>query len=157
LSQARIGNRHGTTPGTIRRHAKAGGWVREVPTIPLRRGRRPRPPGTPKPTAEQLRNRKFVTRLLAALDMGLKQLEARMSLAALPGAAPASAADPERDARFLTNLTRLFQKLLALEEAARSTGKEEGAQRTEASEDADELRRDLALRIQRLNQVRDSQ
>jgi hypothetical protein len=93
-------------------------------------------------------------RLLEALDKGLTQLEARMSPEVVAGA-PASVADAERDTRALTSLTQIFQKLLALEKEARSAGKEDSVERTEAPEDADEFRRDLALRLERLNQARE--
>jgi hypothetical protein len=155
MSLARIGDRRGVAPKTISQRAKKEGWVREVPTLPLRRGRRPQPPGTPKPTAAEKRNRKLVTRLLEALDKGLTQLEARMSPEAVANAAPASAADAERDTRALTGLTQILQKLVALEKEARSAGKEDGASKTEAPENADEFRRALALRLERLNQARE--
>ena len=151
LSLDRIGDRHGTTAQTIRKYAREGDWVREVPTVPLRPGRRPRPPGTPKPTAAQRRKQKLIARLLAALDKGLAQLEARMTLE--DGAAPVSAADVERNARSMGKLTQLLQELVALDEEARRAGGE-GSQATEANEDADELRRVLALRLEQLNRAR---
>ena len=151
LSLDRIGDRHGTTAQTIRKYAREGDWVREVPTVPLRPGRRPRPPGTPKPTAAQRRKQKLIARLLAALDKGLAQLEARMTLE--DGAVPVSAADVERNARSMGKLTQLLQELVALDEEARRAGGE-GSQATEANEDADELRRVLALRLEQLNQAR---
>lgn len=148
----RIGDAHGTTAQTIRKYAREGDWVREVPTVPLRRGPTPKPPGAPKPTAADIRNRKLIARLLAALDKGLTQLEARMT--ANEGAAPVSATEAERNARHLSGLTQLYQKLAALEAEVRRTGRE-ASQETEANEDAEQLRRDLALRLGRLNQARD--
>jgi hypothetical protein len=149
----RIGDAHGTTAQTIRHYARLGGWVREVPTVPLRRGPKPRPPGTPKPTAAQRRTQKLIARLLAALDKGLSQLEARMMAETASGAAPVSAADVERTARSMSSMTQLLQKLVALDEEARGLG-QEASQATEATEDADELRRVLALRLERLHQAR---
>lgn len=151
MSLGRIGDAHGTTSGTIRHYAKLGGWVREVPTIPLRRGPSPKPSGTPKPTLAQRRNQKLIARLLAALDKGLTQLEARMI--AKDGAAPMSAADVERNARSMGKLTQLLQELVKLDEEARGVG-QEMSQALEATEDADAFRRALALRLERLNQAR---
>jgi hypothetical protein len=152
LSLDRIGDRHGTTAQTIRKYARAGDWVRVVPTVPLRRGPKPKPPGTPRPTASQRRKQKLIARLLAALDKGLAQLEARMTPE--DGAAPVSAADMERTARAMSTLTQQLQKLVALDEEARRLG-QETSQATEATEDADELRRALALRLERLTQPKD--
>ncbi len=156
MSLRRIADKHGISDACLVYHARKRGWVRIVPTIRLTPGRKPLPPGMPKPrppSAADIRNRKLVTRLLAALDKGLAQLEARM----MPetGAVPVSAADAERDARSLAGFARLYQKLVALDEAARSAGGE-GGQATEATDDAGELRRALALRLERLNQARNA-
>jgi hypothetical protein len=73
------------------------------------------------------------------------------------GEAMQSAADAERDARALIGFTRLYAKLIELDDAARAggQGKTEGS-KPEATDDADRLRRELALRLKRLNQARDA-
>jgi hypothetical protein len=136
---------------------KAGGWVRLVGTKKLRPGRKPRPPGEPPPKpAKQLR-RDMVKRLLKALDKRLTLLETRMAPDAEPGKAMQSAADAERDARTLSGLARLYAKLVELDDAARAGGKgKTDGSKPEATDDADRLRRDLALRLQRLNQAGDA-
>lgn len=163
-SLARIGERYGVSPKTITAHAKKGGWRRLAGTKSLPRGRRPRPPGAPKAkraTSEELRRRDMVRRLLQALDKRLTLLEARMAPDAETGGQPPSAADAERDARTLSGLTSLYAKLIELDDAAKGGGKAEGskneaAAKPETSDDADLFRRDLALRLQRLNQARDA-
>ena len=137
--------------------AKKEGWVRLVGTKPLKTGPKPRPPSEPKPKpAAQLR-RDMVRRLLEALDKRLTLLETRMAQDAELGEAMQSAADAERDARALSGLARLYAKLVELDDAARAGGKgTTDNAKPEATDDADRLRHELALRLQRLNQARDA-
>jgi hypothetical protein len=113
--------------------------------------------GKPKPRRAAKRSQKarrgeVVQRLLEGLDHGLTQLEARMTPDG-NSKEPPSAADAERNSRTLSGLARLYAKLVALDgEKKREGGK---AAKTEAGDDADKLRHDLALRLQRLNQTRD--
>lgn len=161
-SLRRIAEAFGTTEYLIRKRANADGWIRRVGTKPLPSGRKPRAPGAPKAkcaTAEERRRRNLVRRLLDVLDKGLMQVEARMAPDAETGGQPPSAADSERDARTLAGLARLYAKLVELDAGAEGGGKAEqgqGALKPEATDDADRLRRDLALRFQRLNQSRGS-
>jgi hypothetical protein len=101
----------------------------------------------------------MVRRLLEALDKRLMLLETRMAPDAELGEALQSAADAERDARTLSGLARLYAKLVELDDAAREGAKgktDSSVTKPEATDDADRLRRDLALRLQRLNQARDA-
>ena len=136
---------------------KAGGWVRLVGTKKLRPGRKPRPPDEPPPTPAKKLRRDMVKRLLRVLDKRLTLLETRMAPDAELGEAMQSAADAERDARTLSGLARLYAKLVELDDAARAGGKgKTDGSKPEATDDADRLRRDLALRLQRLNQAGDA-
>ncbi len=161
-SLRRIAEAFGTSEYMIRTRAKTDGWIRLLGTKPLPRGQKPRAPGAPKAksaTAEKQRRRNLVGRLLNALDQGLMQLEARMAPDAKTGGQPPNAAESERDARTLSGLARLYAKLVELDAGAEGGGKAEqgkGALKPEATDDADRLRRDLALRLQRLNQSRGS-
>lgn len=88
-------------------------------------------------------------RLLRALDMKMTELENRMAA----GTEPPTAADCERNARTLNTLVGLFEKLrkqAALDQAPgqKASG---GAVSPAGARDADELRRELAERLQRLN------
>jgi len=159
----RIAVAHGTSDTTLRKYAKAGGWIRLVGTKPLPPGGKPRPPGAPPPkraTVNQVRRRKMVKRLLEVLDSRLGQLEKRMAQAQSADGVPQSAADMERDARSLNALARLYAKLVELDEAAKPPASKDGqGSDTDAaarSDDADQLRRDLALRLERLNRERDA-
>jgi hypothetical protein len=154
-SLGRIGDAYDVSAYRIRAQAKKDGWKRLVGTKPLRR-----PSGATKGTPAKVddRRRDMVRRLLDALDKKLMQLEARMAPDAEPGGEPQSAADIERDARTLSGLARLYAKLVELDASAQGAGgdNKEGAVRPEATEDAEHFRRDLALRLQRLNQGRRS-
>jgi hypothetical protein len=101
----------------------------------------------------------MVRRLLEALDNRLTLLETRMAPDAELGEPAQSAADAERDARALSGLARLYAKLVELDDAARAGAKgnpDKSRPKPEATDDADRLRRDLALRLQRLNQTRNA-
>jgi hypothetical protein len=154
-SLGRIADVYGSSPTTITARAKKHAWVRMVGTTPLPRGRRQRLPGTaraPRATVDQARRRKMIDRLLKVLDRKLTEIEARMEDAHIEGA-PHSAADLERDARSLTSLARIYAKLVELDDEAKSGGQASDTSASARSDDADQLRRDLALRLERLNQA----
>ncbi len=162
-SVARISERHAVPPSTIRNRAKKYGWVKLVATKPLPTGPARLTPEVPLPkraSVERKRRRSMVRRLLEALDKKMTQLEVRMG-SEPSGGEPQSAADAERDARTLAGLARLYAKLVELDEQAQAKAKGTkqgaGAAKPEAPDDADRFRRDLALRLQRLNQSRDAQ
>jgi len=99
----------------------------------------------------------MVKRLLEALDKRLMLLETRMAPDAELGGALQSAVDAERDARTLTGLARLYARRARRRGArGREGGTDRSVTKPEATDDADRLRRDLALRLQRLNQARDA-
>jgi hypothetical protein len=155
----RIADAYGSSASTITARAKKHGWVRLVGTKPLPCGRRARLPGAPRPkraNVDQLRRRTIIRRLLEVLDGKLTELETRMEEAQATGA-PHSAADGERDARSLTALARLYAKLVELDDAAKqATGQGSETETRRTGDDADRLRRDLALRLQRLYQAGDA-
>ena len=162
-SLKRIGDANGVSAYKVRARAKKDGWKRLVGTKTLCRGRKPRAASTARKrpaVADELRRRDMLCRLLDALDKRLTQLEARMASDAEAGGEPQTAADAERDARTLSGLARLYAKLVELDGGAHRGGGEgkeqEGALRQETADDAEFFRRDLALRLQRLNQARRS-
>jgi hypothetical protein len=148
-SLRRIGDFHGASEHQIRAEAKRNKWVGLVGTKPLRRAAR-----VPEAKPDEHRRRDMVRRLLDALDRRLLQLEARMApdAAAAAGGETQSAADAERDARTLSGLARLYAKLVELDTDAQVAG--QGRVKPETTDDADRFRRDLALRLQRLDQAR---
>ena len=160
-SIARIAEARGSSETTISKRAKREGWVRLIGTKRLRSGPKPRLPGAPRPkpkTQAQRRRSEMVRRLFEVLDTKLKLLEERMAEAQAEGAVPQSAADTERDVRSLNSLMQVYAKLVALDDAAKPPTEEgsdrDGARKTD--DDADQLRRDLALRLERLNRERDA-
>jgi hypothetical protein len=160
-SLVRIAELRGSSESTISRRAKREGWVRLVGTKCLRSGPKPNPPGTPKPkpkTAAQRRRIDMVQRLFEVLDAKMREIEERMVQANSAGANAPSAADAERDTRALNAIARLYAKLVELDEAARKDEAKQGSDTppTTRSDDADQLRRDLALRLQRLDRGGDA-
>ncbi len=154
LSYRRIAEKYGASEKTIANKAREEGWVRIVPLQRLPSGRKPRPPGSPapkRPTAKQLR-RKMVQRLFAVLDAKLREIEERMANTACEGGSPTSAADTERDVRAFGQLMRIYAKLAALDDAERQKkGDKQDNADLRTIEDADSLRREIALRIERLS------
>jgi hypothetical protein len=150
MSLRRISDAFGSSERTISDRAKKGGWIRLVGTKALPRGRRPRLPGaprTPRATAKQVRRHALALRLFKVIDAKLQEIETRMQQAEA-SAAPLSAADTERDVRSVTSLTGVYTKLVELDKQAGSE-----TQGAVGSEDAEHLRRELALRLERLHRA----
>ena len=96
----------------------------------------------------------IVARLYRALDQKMGEIEDRIAMAPQSEADGKSAADSERDARTLTALARLLEKLSDLEgNGNKRTGKS-GEGVAEKEIDADRLRRDLADRLERMLKAR---
>jgi hypothetical protein len=152
----RIAEAHGVCATSIRNYARQGQWKREVGTTPLKR-LRAQLPHMPGLTPEQRRIRSLLKRLYKVLDRKVRLMEQRIALAGGTDATAQSATDAEREMRTLNALTGMLNKLIELEERARASGPgaADGADNGEP-ENADELRRDLALRIERLNQAGDT-
>ena len=159
MSIRRIAEKHVVTEGTLRHRIKAWGWVRVIPTQQVKPGpklKRPEPCYGTGPNAEALHRKRIVARLFRVLDHKMRLLEERMANEVREGAAPQSAADTERDVRSFGSLMQIYAKLAALDDAARGAEQGSAAEGTRTSDDADQLRRDLALRLERLNRERDA-
>jgi hypothetical protein len=87
-------------------------------------------------------------RLLTALDHKMTEFETRMTQA--KAAAPATAADSERDARTLGTLVRLFDKLKGFGAKAAAGAKPGSWTAGKDTHDADRFRNDLARRLESL-------
>lgn len=159
MSIRRIAEKHVVTEGTLRHRIKAWGWVRVAPTQRVKPGpklKRPEPCYGTGPNAQALYRKRIVARLFRVLDHKMRLLEERMANEVREGATLQSAADTERDVRSFGSLMQIYAKLAALDDAARGAmGAEQGsaAEGARTSDDADQLRRDLALRLERLNQA----
>jgi len=153
LSLRRIADTYGSSEKTIGDRARKHGWVRLVPVKQLPRGRRARLPGAPRPpraTADQVRRRALALRLFRVIDAKLKEIETRMQKADA-NAAPPSAADTERDVRGVTTLMTLYAKLVELDKQSRNEKRDAGG-----DQNADQLRRELLLRLERFNRQGDA-
>ncbi len=152
----RIAREYGPHASTIGVRARRHGWVRLVPMVPVAIERKPPAPGSNKggrPPAAEVRRRRFVRRMFLVLDGKLGEMEARMAEAAREGVTQ-SAADTERDMRSVSQFMQIYAKLVELEEKARGLSKT-GSKSTKGAMDAEEFRRDLALRLERINQKKD--
>ena len=159
----RIAEARGSSGTTIGKRAKKEGWVRLVGTKRLPTGPKPRLPGAPRPkpmTPDQRRRRQMLKRLFEVLDGKMRQIEERMAQAESADGAGQSPAEAERDMRTLSSLARLYAKLVELDEAAKPPASKDGQvsdnDTATRSEDADRLRHDLALRLERLNRAGDA-
>lgn len=158
MSIRRIAEKHVVTEGTLRHRIKAWGWVRVVPTQRVKPGpklKRPEPCYGTGPNAEALYRKRIVARLFKVLDTKLRLLEERMANEVREGALQ-NAADTERDVRSFGSLMQIYAKLAALDDAARGARDSEqgsAAEGARTGDDADQLRRDLALRLERLNRA----
>jgi hypothetical protein len=146
LSVARIARKHRTTIYFVRKYAEEGAWVRQVETRRLKTGPTP---GVPRPRLGRGRVGRIRERLYRVLDEKMRQIEERMA-DQQPGDAPQSAADAEREARSLAALARLYAQLVEIDEKAKAKGSAEDTKLSGTEDDAESLRRELALRFERL-------
>ena len=133
---------YSVSKSVLYRRINRNGWIKRSAK---RRAAAHRPPTPRRPNGEE----KLARRLLKALDHKMKELETRMTQA---DAAPATAADSERDARTLGTLVRLFDRLKGIGAKAAGVTGAPAAGRTAGKDhhDADRVRRDLARRLEKL-------
>ncbi|MEL7303084.1 MAG: hypothetical protein AAGJ53_05270 [Pseudomonadota bacterium] len=132
---------------------------------PARKQPTPKPPAKPTPTrttAPTKPTRPATTiptvkpadaplakRLLAAIDLQLKELESRMAMSE-----DLTSADYERETRALGGLIRNYEKIIGLDAAndnrARKAGDHDARPTDASGADADSVRRDVAARLVRL-------
>ena len=164
-----LASRLGVSTSTIYRKARDQGWRR-----PVRKGGKTSKTVTPAdarieiaaPDANVMMNRSADTgtiyaRLYKALDCKLAIVEARIAHA-VQSKTGIPAAQSERDARTLSSLVRLFEKLRAMDvKEAATTGRRGSSEGTslspkERTEDDDRFRRELIRRIKALRKQGDS-
>jgi hypothetical protein len=154
---------HGISAGTLRDRMRRWGWTRRRAPVP-REGPPPAPPPPlaptlyPSPASGEDKgesaasfgtaadtagadDRPIAARLQSAVARLLPAIEAT---AATLGAGPMHPREMERAARVLAGLTRTLRELT---EQQRQHAAEEAA-RAEESKDLDEIRRDLALKLE---------
>lgn len=95
----------------------------------------------------------IIARFYAALDMKMREIENRIERASRSGAEELKAVDSERDARTLTALARLFEKLTELDGAESGSGKNANREEDNLAGkeiDAERFRREIADRLTRM-------
>ena len=95
----------------------------------------------------------IIARFYAALDMKMREIENRIERASRSGAEELKAVDSERDARTLTALARLFEKLTELDGAESGSGKNANREEDNLAGkeiDAERFRREIAERLTRM-------
>ena len=152
-----IAERNGIGRGALTRHAKRANRQRQVTTIQ-------RPRRTKAELAEAAAQEyaacaleSLAARLYLAIDRKVQEIEMRMQQAEDEGR---SAANSEREARTLSALARVYAKLVELDGASKpATEKRETESKPSSArsgEDAEQLRRDLARRLERLDRSGDA-
>ncbi|MEL6872575.1 MAG: hypothetical protein AAFO62_07240 [Pseudomonadota bacterium] len=105
-------------------------------------------PATTIPTVKPA-DAPLAKRLLAAIDLQLKELESRMAMSE-----DLTSADYERETRALGGLIRNYEKIIGLDAAndnrARKAGDHDARPTDASGADADSVRRDVAARLVRL-------
>lgn len=92
----------------------------------------------------------IISRLYAALDHKMREIEHRIERASQAGGEGLSAADSERDARTLTALARLFEKLSDLDTSSAAQAVPKGEAPAGKEIDADRFRLKIADRLERM-------
>jgi hypothetical protein len=92
----------------------------------------------------------IIARLYAALDRKMREIETRIERASHDDGEAMSAADCERDARTLTTLAKLYEKICELEGSPDAKTNDGRASKKEKEIDADRFRHQVAERLQRM-------
>jgi hypothetical protein len=152
-----IAARNGIGRAALTRHAQAANWQRKVKTVQRPRRTKAELAEAAAESTRQALSKSLAVRLYLAIDRKVQEIEMRMQQAEDEGR---SAADVERDARTLSALARVYAKLVELDGASKPAAdkRETEAKPSPArsSEDADQLRRDLARRLERLDRNGDA-
>lgn len=89
----------------------------------------------------------IIARLYAALDQKLQDIENRIERHSQADGEAMSAADCERDARTLTTLAKLYEKICELEDVPDGGADDAGIKQKDQEIDADRFRLHIAARI----------
>jgi len=96
------------------------------------------------------RSADIITRLYAALDRKMREIETRIERFSQTGSEESSAADCERDARTLTTLAKLYEKICEMEAASDNAASDEQISQEAMESDADRFREEIAKRLTRM-------
>lgn len=92
----------------------------------------------------------IIARLYAALDQKLQEIENRIENHSQADGEAMSAADCERDARTLTTLAKLYEKICELEDVPDGGADDAGIKQKDQEIDADRFRLQIAARLERM-------
>ena len=92
----------------------------------------------------------IIARLYAALDQKMREIETRIVRASQADSDECSAADCERDARTLTTLAKLYEKICELEGASDAVSSDGRISQETKESDAALFRHDIAKRLTRM-------
>ena len=135
-----IAERNGIGRGALTRHANAANWQRQVTTVQRPRRTKAELAEAGTESTRRALSKNLAARLYLAIDRKVQEIEMRMQ----------QAEDVERDARTLSALARVYSKLVKLDGTRKpATETESKPSQARSSEDADQLRRDLARRLER--------
>ena len=98
----------------------------------------------------------IIARLYAALDQKMREIENRIERASHAESETLSAADCERDARTLTTLAKLYEKICELEGVPDAGAKDEHVSQEEQQINADRFRSNIAERLTRMLEAEES-
>jgi len=101
-------------------------------------------------TGGRSRRAGIISRLYAALESKMREIEHRIERASDDSTQSLSAADSERDARTLTALARLFEKLSDLDTSPAADAGHKGEVPADKEIDADRFRLKIADRLERM-------
>lgn len=146
LTVAQICAKFGISRGALYRQVRRLNWpMRQQPVTSRRRRPVRRQRGGRGAASPQEGRSGMVSRLYEALEQRMTELEARMAQGRR------TAAECERDARTLNTLVRLFERLSNMEAKVRAgAGEADPASAQLLGQDAEQIRRDLARRLDRL-------
>ena len=92
----------------------------------------------------------IIARLYTALDQKMREIETRIERATQAGSDECSAADCERDARTLTTLAKLYEKICELESSSDSASNQRQLSQEAMESDADIFRHEIAERLTKM-------
>jgi len=92
----------------------------------------------------------IIARLYVALDQKMREIETRIERASQAGSDECSAADCERDARTLTTLAKLYEKICEMEGTSDPSASDKRISQEAMESDADRFREEIANRLTRM-------
>lgn len=139
-----IERQFGLSKGTLSRRARKLGWARPKAAKP--KASQPETDKAPAQVAKTIKPLGLVKRIYNTIDKELTKLEEQRG---------ASSQDRERASRALSQMVSSLEKAVEMQrEMTKESGRKASGTDKEALKDAEDLRRDIAERIERLRKQR---